>query len=142
MTTKRTSVVAVLSLLTALTMVALGAVSAQAVQPAQQKYYWEWSDDVEDTNRIFPKSVYKNAAGLPQLVVLAEPADPRQRVVLQFKQDGKWQREDAATTNANGIARLSFDPICRNGKWCEGTYKYRFLVNDHVASMKIEYTLD
>ena len=108
-------------------------------QPAAQRFFWEWSDGVDAKVRTFRQNEYQIAENLPQLVVLAEPAKPQQFVKLQYKQDGTWRREDARLTNSKGIARLSLNPICRSGNWCDGTFKYRLLVNGRYTNFTITY---
>ena len=108
-------------------------------QPDAQRFYWEWSDGVDSNVRTFRQSEYKVAENLPQLLVFAEPAKPQQYVKLQYKQNGTWKREDAALTSAKGRAALSLNPYCDTGKWCNGTYKYRLLVNGRYSNFTISY---
>ena len=65
---------------------------------------------------------------------------------LHFKSlpwsERKWmkvQTEDGSTTNSKGVAPLTFNPYCEDGKWCEGTYKYRLLVNGNYTVFTIRY---
>ena len=113
--------------------------SSPSIMPTVQDFFWEWSDGVDSKVRTFRKSEYKIPENLPQLLVTAEPATPQQFVKLQFKQDGKWRREDGAATNSKGVAALSFNPYCEDGKWCEGTFKYRLIVNGNYTVFTINY---
>lgn len=119
----------------------LSAVAAAPVAHAEQSFYWEWSDGVSSKTRTFTKAAYKTPGRLPQLVVTAEPSTPQQYVKLQFKQSGSWKREDGAVTNGSGSARLSLNPICDDGKWCEGTYKYRAIIDGNFTTFTITYAL-
>lgn len=112
---------------------------APSIMPTAQDFFWEWSDGVDSKVRTFRKSEYKIGENLPQLVVTAEPATPQQFVKLQYKQDGKWRREDGAATNSKGIAPLTLNPYCEDGAWCEGTYKYRLIVNGNYTIFTINY---
>ncbi len=112
---------------------------AVGVQPSAQEFFWEWSDGVDSKIRTFRKSKYQVQENLPLLEVTAEPARPQQYIKLQYKENGTWKREDAATTNAKGIARLELNPYCNGGKWCNGTFKYRLLVNGLYTMFTITY---
>ena len=114
---------------------------APSLRPAAQEFYWEWSDGVTSKTRTFTKAAYKNPGRLPSLIVTAEPATPQQYVKLQFKQHGTWMREDGSTTGASGSASLSLNPICDDGKWCVGTYKYRAIINGNYTVFSITYAL-
>jgi hypothetical protein len=113
--------------------------AAGAIAPAAQEFYWEWSDGVDAKVRTFRESKYQLAENLPVLYVFAEPARPQQFVKLQYKQGSTWKREDGALTNRAGRATLELNPICENGTWCGGTYKYRLLVNGIYTIFTITY---
>lgn len=109
------------------------------LQPAAQEFYWEWSDGADAKRRTFRESEYELPENLPQLIVAAEPAKPQQYVKLQYKQGSTWRREDAGLTNSKGLVRLSLNPYCEDGDWCDGTYKYRLLVNGQYTIFTITY---
>jgi hypothetical protein len=113
--------------------------SAALALPAVQQFYWEWSDGVDAKVRTFRESRYQVAENLPQLVVSADPARPQQYVKLQYKQDGTWKREDAGLTNGKGTVALDLNPYCKDGDWCDGTFKYRLLVNGRYTNFTITY---
>ena len=113
--------------------------AAVSIAPAVQKFYWEWSDGVDAKVRTFRESKYQTPENLPVLYVFAEPARPQQFVKLQYKQGTTWKREDGALTNRAGRAALELNPICENGTWCGGTYKYRLLVNGIYTQFTITY---
>lgn len=117
------------------------AAAGPAARPAEQEFFWEWSDGVSSRTRTFSKAAYKTPGNLPKLVVSADPAQPQQYAKLQFKQRGSWVREDGAATNSSGNAHLSLNPICDDGKWCEGTYKYRAIINGNFTTFTITYSL-
>ena len=107
--------------------------------PAAQEFFWDWSDGVDSKVRTFRESKYQAQENLPVLVVTAEPARPQQFIKLQYKLKGVWKREDAATTNRSGVARLELNPYCTGGDWCDGTYSYRLLVNGIYTIFKITF---
>ena len=113
--------------------------SAAVMVPAAQQFYWEWSDGVDAKVRTFRESKYQVAENLPQLIVFAEPARPQQYVKLQYKQDGTWKREDAGLTSGKGRVALDLNPYCEDGDWCDGTYRYRLLVNGKYTNFTITY---
>lgn len=113
--------------------------TAPIVQPTAQEFYWEWSDGADAKRRTFRESEYELPENLPQLIVAAEPAKPQQYVKLQYKQGSTWRREDAGLTNGKGMVRLSLNPYCEDGSWCDGTYKYRLLVNGQYTVFTITY---
>lgn len=115
---------------------------APVAQPMAQSFFWQWEDGGTAKARTFRESTYGSAVGIPQIVVSAVPARPSQYVKLQYKQDGKWRREDADTTDDSGKAYLSLDPYCSNNTWCGGTYKYRLLVNGNYTVLTIKYVDD
>jgi hypothetical protein len=110
-----------------------------AIAPAAQRFYWEWSDGVDAKKRTFRATTYGTQANLPHLLVFAEPARPQQFVKLQYKKDGKWKREDAGLTNKKGRASLDLNPYCQSGGWCNGTYRYRLLVNGKYTLFTITF---
>jgi hypothetical protein len=107
--------------------------------PATQEFFWDWSDGVDSKVRTFREGKYHAQKNLPQLVVTAKPASPQQYIKLQYKFKGAWKREDAATTNGSGVARLEMNPYCTGGDWCEATYSYRLYVNGVYTVFKITF---
>lgn len=110
-----------------------------SLQPAAQRFYWEWSDGVDAKKRTFRESTYGTQSNLPHLLVFAEPARPKQFVKLQYKKGSTWKREDAALTNTAGKATLDLNPYCREGGWCTGQYRYRLLVNGKYTLFTITF---
>jgi len=111
-----------------------------AARPAAQQFFWEWSDGVDAKRRTFRETEYQTQENLPRLVVSAEPARPQQFIKLQFKDGSTWRREDAGLTNGKGVVSLELNPYCANGTWCDGTYKYRLLVNGKYTVFTITYS--
>ncbi|MDO8307316.1 MAG: hypothetical protein Q7V58_03035 [Actinomycetota bacterium] len=112
---------------------------APDARPRAQVFFWDWEDGVDSRKRTFRESDYGSAENLPRLIVTAEPARPSQYIKLQYKQNGKWRREDADTTDGNGEAFLALNPYCNDNTWCDGTYKYRLLVNGKYTLFTITY---
>lgn len=112
---------------------------APDARPMAQTFFWDWEDGVDSRKRTFRESDYGSAENLPRLVVTAEPARPSQYIKLQYRQNGTWRREDADTTDGNGEAFLALNPYCNNNTWCDGTYKYRLLVNGKYTLFTITY---
>lgn len=114
--------------------------SHQTARPAVQQFFWEWSDGVDAKRRTFREPEYQTQENLPRLVVSAEPAKPQQFIKLQYKDGSTWRREDAGLTNGRGVVSLELNPYCENGSWCDGTYKYRLLVNGKYTVFTITYS--
>ena len=108
-------------------------------RPMAQQFYWEWEDGSNSKRRTFWEGDYGSASALPRLIVTAEPARPQQYVKLQYREDGQWNREDADATNSRGVAYLELNPYCDNGTWCDGTWRYRLLVNGKYTNFRITY---
>ena len=108
--------------------------------PAAQQYFWKWSDGSHKTSRTFKKSTYHAQAGLPHLVVTAQPAKPSRVVYLQFKQKGKWIVENKVTTNSKGVATIDLNPYCSNDTWCDGTWSYRLKIGSLYQNLKLTYS--
>lgn len=109
------------------------------IQPMDQEFFWEWEDGSNSKRRTFYESDYGSASNLPRLIVTAEPARPQQFIKLQYREDGRWRREDGDSTNGNGVAYLELNPYCEDGSWCDGTWKYRLLVNGKYTNFRITY---
>lgn len=107
--------------------------------PAPQQYYWRWSDGSQEPHRTFRQSRYRVPERLPTLVVSALPAAPVRTVRLQFRRDGRWHTEDVGRTDARGQVRLVLTPYCPDGRWCDGTYVYRALVDGETATLTVTY---
>ena len=110
-----------------------------SARPMAQEFYWEWEDESDATSRTFRQDDYGSAGNLPRLIVIAKPARPQQFVKLQYKEDGRWRREDGDSTNSRGYAYLELNPICESGTWCNGTWKYRLVVNGKTTNFRITY---
>ena len=108
--------------------------------PSAQQYFWKWSDGSQKTSRTFKKSTYHDQAGLPHLVVTAQPAKPSHVVYLQFKQKGKWIVENKVTTNSKGVATIDLNPYCSNDTWCDGTWSYRLKIGSLYQNLKLTYS--
>jgi hypothetical protein len=112
---------------------------ALLVAPAQndQSFNWTWSDGVTARDRTFSEAAYPD--GPPQLVVRADPAEPRRNVRLEYRAQEGWRVEDADRTNGKGRARLELNPKCPSGGWCSGTYRYRLQIGGKATEFLITY---
>jgi hypothetical protein len=99
-------------------------------------YFWRWSDGSERPTRTLDTA---SGGGLPALVVATLPASPGQRVRLQFRDALGWHTEDAATTGADGTARLHLNPFCEDGDWCRRTFTYRLVAGGRTAALRVTF---
>lgn len=63
------------------------------------------------------------------LTVQVKPTKPVRTIKLQYWNGRKWIQESSAKTNSKGVGRLDFNPICADDNYCDGTWKYRVLVD-------------
>ena len=63
------------------------------------------------------------------LVVKVKAITPKRVIHLQFWNSHKWIEESKTTTSTKGSGTLTFDPYCNDGNYCDGTWKYRVLVD-------------
>jgi hypothetical protein len=59
------------------------------------------------------------------ITVLVKPTRPVRTVQLQYWSGTKWKQESISKTSSTGRAYLDFDPICSDGLYCDGEFKYR-----------------
>lgn len=69
------------------------------------------------------------------LSVYVKPVKPIRQIRLQYWSGTKWKTENTAKTNSSGRGILEFDPICSDGYYCDGEFKYRVYV-DSVTGQK------
>jgi len=63
------------------------------------------------------------------LVVKVKAITPKRVLHLQYWNSHKWIEESKTTTSTKGSGTLTFDPYCNDGNYCDGTWKYRVLVD-------------
>jgi len=63
------------------------------------------------------------------MTVKLKPITPKRVIHLQFWNAHKWIEESKSTTSSKGSGTLTFDPYCNNGSYCDGTWKYRIIVD-------------
>lgn len=122
---------------------ALAATTALAVAapvPASATdYFWVWSDGSRSADRLLAEAHYRRPTALPTLVVTAVPPGRSQRARLEVRQGGRWLPEDSAWTGERGVARLSLNPYCANGDWCDQQQQYRLTIAGESVRLTIAY---
>ena len=136
------TIVAVLlpaTLVVAGTRVDTGFAVPEAKRPMTAPLDWQWTDGGSDPKRVFYSSAYNGrSAALPKLSFRLTPGDNR-LISLQFLQDGGWNDEWLTKADAKGNATMPIDPLCQDGSWCDGSYRYRVKIGDLLAHLDIAY---
>ena len=117
-------------------LAAVPSVGSAAASTDGPTYFWRWSDGSERQARLVDTA---RQSRIPGLVVATSPATPGQRVLLQFRDGTRWRTEDAATTRADGTARLDLNPFCEDGDWCRRAFDYRLLAGGRTAELTVTY---
>lgn len=81
-----------------------------------------------------------STAPLPGLTVASAPAAYGRSVELLVRHEGRWVLEDSARTDRAGVARLTLNPYCSDGAWCNETADYRLRVDGITASLRVRFT--
>jgi hypothetical protein len=61
--------------------------------------------------------------------VVVKPVTTKRVIRLQYWSGKKWVEESKSTTSTKGSGVLNFDPYCNDGSYCDGTWKYRVVVD-------------
>lgn len=61
--------------------------------------------------------------------VTVKPVTPKRVIHLQYWSGKKWVEESKSTTSTKGSGVLKFDPYCNDGAYCDGSWKYRVIVD-------------
>lgn len=61
--------------------------------------------------------------------VVIKPITPKRTIRLQYWSGKKWVEESKSTTGTKGTGYLDFDPYCNDGSYCDGSWKYRIVVD-------------
>ena len=102
-------------------------------------WFWEWSDGSRDRHRTLAEATYRTWSRLPVLVVASAPALRGARATLEVHDGRSWRIEDTATTDDQGRSRLTVNPYCRDGGWCDGTTRYRLTVDGSTAPLRVAF---
>ena len=110
------------------TSLLLTATAPQVSAAKVKSIVWKWSDGASKSGRSLSKSTFRTPERLPTVDVTIRPKSvPRIASLQWWDDDDGWIEEDRAQS-VGGVAVLQLNPICNGGNWCNGSIKYRIVI--------------